>query len=191
MTSIIRAVMGDTLVRAAIQVLRNDPNYKLWDTSQAIIALSRTKLGGNLNFVGDKNETLSSLLDLFQRNSHWIDYMEQVLRLITLNPDDEDVARTMTQNNFPFRICDITLPQYKTGFFDFFISIRRQQYAYIGQTICLRNRIQQYNSGRGSFSIEPSYLQPFAIMLYICGIDGKRPLRVYCERKWKEKRGKR
>ena len=114
--------------------------------------------------------------------------MEQVLCLITLDSDNEDVIRTMTQNIY---LCDITLPQYNTRFVYFFISIRRQDCAYIGQTICLRNRIQQYNSGRGSFSIEPSYLQPFAIMLYICGIDGKRPLRVYCERKWKEKRGKR
>ena len=187
-TSTIHAAMGDTLVRVAIEVQRNNPNYKLWDKAQAIVALSRTKLGKNVIFVGDKNETILSLVDLIKRKSHWTDYMEQVLRLITLNLDEIDIVRTMTQNTFPFRICDITLPQCNTGFVYFLISIRRQNYAYIGQTICLRNRIQQHNSGSGASSTEPSYLRPFAVMAYICGFDGRRPLREYIERKWKERR---
>ena len=39
-TSTIHAAMGDTLVRVAIEVQRNDLNYKLWDKAQAIVALS-------------------------------------------------------------------------------------------------------------------------------------------------------
>ena len=52
----------------------------------------------------------------------------------------------------------------------------------------MRNRIQQHNSGSGASSTEPSYLRPFAVIAYICGFDGQRPLREYIERKWKERR---
>lgn len=40
-TSTIHAAMGDTLVIVAIEVQRNDPNYKLWDKAQAIVVLGK------------------------------------------------------------------------------------------------------------------------------------------------------
>ena len=43
---------------------------------------------------------------------------------------------------------------------------------YIGQIICLYQRIQDHNSGNGSNTTQPEYLRPFILMAYICGFGG-------------------
>ena len=187
-TSTIHAAMGDTLVRVATQISNDSTKFKLWDKAQVIVALSRTKLGKNVIFVGDKEGTLDSLVELVQKRTQWTDYMETVLNLVTVNSRANPPVRQMTQSSFPFRICDVSLPQCNTGFVYFLISIRRQSYAYIGETKEIRRRLNQHNSGHGSSSTTPSYLRPFAVMAYICGFDGSRPLRLFIEKKWKEKR---
>ena len=67
-------------------------------------------------------------------------------------------------------------------------SIKRPTYAYIGETICIRDRLKQHNSGHGSLSTEPAYLRPFCVMAYICGFNGEKTLRRFVEQKWKERR---
>ena len=108
--------------------------------------------------------------------------MEQDLDLITMNSETiTHRSRTINQAAFPFRICGIALPQCRTGYV--------YMLTYIGQTICIRTRIQQHNSGYGSTSTQPSYLRPFAILAYICGFRGRRTLREkHVEYQWKLKR---
>jgi hypothetical protein len=198
-TSTIHAAMGDTLSRVAIEISRDNNSFKLWDCAQAIVTLSRTKLGKNLIFVGDKTETIAALTELIQMKSQWTDYMEEVLRMITLRNenetqnneeenDDNHQLQQLSQRHYPFRICDVVLPQCNTGFVYMLSSIKRPTYSYIGETNCLRDRLKQHNSGYGSLSTEPSYLRPFAVMAFICGFNGEKNLRRFIEQKWKEKR---
>ena len=125
--------------------------------------------------------------------SQWTDYMEEVLKVITLNNEDDgninqanSFPRQLSQQFYPFRICDQSLPQCNTGFVYMLTSIRRQTYSYIGETKCLRTRLREHNSGYGSSSTEPSYLRPFAVTAYICGFNGLETLRLFVEDKWKE-----
>ena len=198
-TSTIHAAMGDTLSRVAIEISRSNSSFKLWDCAQAIVTLSRTKIGRNLILVGDKNESIESLATLIQMRSQWTDYMEEVLNLITIRPSSEEVEnnhgednnetrRLFTHQTFPFRLCNISLPQCRTGFVYFLSSVRRQTYTYIGETICIRQRLKQHNSGFGSTSTTSSHLRPFAVMAYICGFNGNKTLRCFVEHKWKQRR---
>ena len=50
-TSTIHAAMGDTLKKVAIQIAGS--NYELWDKAQIIVALTRTKRGSDIIFVGN------------------------------------------------------------------------------------------------------------------------------------------
>ncbi len=186
-TSTIHASMGDTLTRVAIQIQRDNSRFKLWDKAQVIVALSRTKLGKNTIFVGDKNETIESLIELIRQRGQWTDYMEEVMDIIS-GVEAENRNQSMNMNSFPFRICDIELPQCNTGFVYFLNSMRSRTFCYIGQTKCLRTRIISHNSGYGSTSTSFSHLRPFAVMAYIAGFDGRRELREHVEAKWKEKR---
>ena len=59
--------MGDTLNKVAMQL--TGTMFELWDKAQIIVALTRTKLGKNIIFVGDKNETINSIIKLVQTRS--------------------------------------------------------------------------------------------------------------------------
>ena len=118
----------------------------------------------------------------------WTDYIEHILRIVTVNEENPttNVVRTMNQNNYPFRISDISLPSCATGFVYFLLSIKDKSFIYIGSTICIRERLPKHNSGFGSFETCPINLRPYALMAYICGsrLESKN-FRLYLERKWK------
>ena len=168
--------------------MENDPDFNLWDKGQLVVLLSRTKTAKDTIFVGNKSETLSALKAILMNKSQWSDYIENVLNIVTINStaDNPLPRRVMNQNAFPFRICDIALPQCRTGFVYFLISVKQRSFTYIGQCKCLRQRLPQHNSGYGSESTAPAELRPYAIMAYICGFDGENlSLRLHIEREWK------
>ena len=61
--------MGDTLQSMATEISHKNKNIKIWDKSQMIVILSRTKLAKDTIFVGDKNDTLSALKHLLTRRT--------------------------------------------------------------------------------------------------------------------------
>ena len=193
-TSTIHAAMGDTLPRVAMEISEDNNHFKLWDKAQVVVLLSRTKFSKDLVFVGSKCSTILALTLLLRMKSQWTNYIEDVLRIITLHNSDfptgenDERVRTMTQREHPFRICDVSLPQCRTGFVYFLISVKHQDYTYIGECACLRTRIQQHNSGIGSVSTAPIHKRPFAILSFVCGFDGEKQLRMHVENQWKVER---
>ena len=57
----IHAAMGDTLQSMATEVSSSNDNFKMWDEGQIIVILSRTKHTKDAIFVGDKNDTITTL----------------------------------------------------------------------------------------------------------------------------------
>ena len=119
--------MGDTLQFMATQISTNDRNFNLWDKGQLVVILSRTKVAKNSIFVGPVNDTLDALTQLLMKKTQWSDYIEKVLRLVTIN-DSQPVIHhqrnDINQNSFPFRICDITLPVVSSGYVYMLVSLR-------------------------------------------------------------------
>ena len=69
------------------------------------------------------------------------------------------------------------------------VSIRHQNFTYIGTTNCIRTRLKLHNCGIGAIETAPAYLKPFALYAYVCGFAGtRRDVRYYIEQKWKEQR---
>ena len=179
--------MGETLNKIAIQI--TESMFELWDKAQVIVALTRTKIGKNVIIVGDIQETINTIISLIQTRSQWTDYMENILDLITVGENIGERVPILNYRSFPFRICDISLPQSKTGFVYFLISVRNLDYTYIGECSCITKRLYQHNSGHGSTSTAPAHCRPFAVFGYICGFNGEnKPLRRQVEKQWKEKR---
>ena len=125
------------------------------------------------------------------KKCQWTDYTENILNLIKV---DSDIAIYQTRvpalnlDSFTFHICDISLPQCKTGFVNFLIANRTMDYTYIGECKFIQTRLHHYNSGHGSTLTIPANKRPFAIMGYICGFDGKnKALRQQLEKQCKEK----
>lgn len=111
--------------------------------------------------------------------------MEHVLEIATV---DTTIPTFTQETHYPFRICDMPIPECNTGFVYMLISLRNHKNTYIGETKCLNTRIKQHNSGYGSLSTAVDSLRPFAIFSYICGFDGRRSLRLDVERRWKQMR---
>ena len=179
------------LPEMATEINQNDPDFNIWDKGQLVVILTRTKKAKDTIFVGNKHETLNALKSFFLSRTQWSDYIEHVLSIVTINDisNTGTTIRTLTQNDYPFRICDISLPSSRTGFVYFFISVKNRLFTYIGYTVCLIERLPQHNSGYGLFETCPNNLRPYGIMAYICGnkLDDK-DFRLYLERKWKRKR---
>ena len=83
-TATIHAAMGDTLKKVALQMVGG--NFELWDKGQVIVALSRTKRGKDIIFVGNKVQTINAIVSLCKTKHQWTDYMENILNLVTLKP---------------------------------------------------------------------------------------------------------
>ena len=171
----------------ATEINISDPDFNIWDKGQLIVILTRTKRAEDTIFVGNKQDTLDALKTILLSRTQWTDYIEHVLSIVTVNQENSNTEgdiRTMNQNDFPFRICDISLPSSRTGFVYFLLSVKDKSFTYIGSTVCIRERLPQHNSGYGSFETCPTNLRPYAIMAYICGsrLEDKE-FRLYLERK--------
>ena len=59
-TATIHAAMGDTLSKVAMQIV--GVGFDLWDKGQVVVALSRTRLGKDVIFVGNKEETINLIV---------------------------------------------------------------------------------------------------------------------------------
>ena len=196
-TSTIHAAMGDTLIKVAIEISNTDEIFKLWDKAQVIVACSRTKIGKNTIFVGDKKSTIDLLVTLIQQKNHWTDYMEKVLELVSIQRENDinDNANTYRgildiEPVFPFRLCDMTIPDCKTGFVYFLVSMREPSYSYIGMTDDIERRLAQHNRGGGSSQTSPAHLRPFALFAVICGFDCNRDLMREVEFTWQRNRNR-
>ena len=171
-TATIHAAMGDTLSKVAMQIVGG--NFELWDKGQVVVGLSRTRLGQDIIFVGNKEETINLIIRLCQTHNQWTDYMENILDLVTLGEEShtEMTTPSLTTESYPFRICDIPLPQCRSGFVYFIISVKTRNFTYIGECKCIVNRLRQHNSGYGSSSTTPPHNRPYAILGYIAGFNG-------------------
>ena len=97
--------MGDTLSCKATEISSMNSNFSLWDKGKFVVLLSRTKFAKNTIFVRKKTDMLDSLLNVPMKKSSWIDYMDQVLGIITLNnsnTNEEMLSQTMLQDYSPF-----------------------------------------------------------------------------------------
>ena len=188
-TSTVHASMGDTLNKIVTEISTDGNDYCLWDKAQVVVLLRRTKLGVNIIFVGDKHQTINALSSIIKSNNQWTNYMERVIELASVN----DITSLSTipihsHSGCPFRICDMALPTCNTGFVYMLISIPQQSHSYIGETINIRTRLDQHNSGNGSTDTAPVSLRPYALFAYVCGFDGDRRLMRQFENMWQVKR---
>ena len=188
----IHSAMGDTLPSVATSLSKSDNNYSMWDKGQLLVILSRTKLAKDTILVGNKEDTLDALEDLLKTRTQWTQYMEQILKIITTNPNSiEDIDANeayeggLDQSFFPYRICDISLPPDNSGYVYMLISTRKQDFVYIGKTLDLNTRLRSHNSGHGSRTSQPLHLRPYSFFAYICGFNGNESLMYYIEQKWK------
>ena len=112
------------------------------------------------------------------RKTQWSDYIEEAIDLITINKsisdniEEERSERIVTPTLYPFTISNYALPTNNSGYVYMLVSIRYQNFTYIGTTNCIRTRLKLHNCGIGAIETAPAYLKPFALYAYVCGFAG-------------------
>ena len=99
-TSTIHESMVDTLQKIAMEVSDQKDSFKLWDKAQVIVGCSRTKTGKDTIFVGDKRSTINALVSLIQQKNQWVDYMENVLNLISVNAQTYSTKQSLIHTEY-------------------------------------------------------------------------------------------
>ena len=192
-TATIHGAMGDTYNKMAASISDINEDKRLWDRGQLIVLISRTRKMENTIFVGPKNESIKGLKCLLTYRTQWCEYMDEVLKITTIKRDDDtdiDIDhQVMNQRSYPFRICDISLPQDRTGYVYFLMSKRDKSFVHIGMTFCLRSCLIAHNSGRDcKSSSTPTNKRPYVLIAYICGFDRNKDLMISTKEIWFEER---
>ena len=113
-----------------------------------IVILSRTRIIKNTIFVGPNNGTICELKLLLTQITQWCDYIEEVMNITNIKPNENsEYSDSLNQSSFPFRICDILLPQNQIGSVYFLMSQKYTSYFHIVSTLCMRTTIRKYNTG--------------------------------------------
>jgi len=187
-TSTVHASMGDTLHKIVTEVSTEGNDFRLWDKAQAIVLLSSTRLGSNIIFVGNKNDTVNALSSLIRTTNQWMNYMENIIEMATVNGRSANSQISVfNHQDCPYRLCDMSLPTCNTGFVYMLVSIRVPTFSYIGETGNIITRLNQHNSGYGSHTTCPLSYRPYALFAYVCGFDDNWNLRRQFEFMWKQR----
>ena len=96
--------MVDTLTSVVTSLSMDDNNYSMWNKVQLLVILPCTKLAKDNTFFGNKEITLNALVHLFQKQAQWTQYMVEILKIVTINNDNEDddiFERVLYQQLFP------------------------------------------------------------------------------------------
>ena len=103
------------------------------------------------------------------------------MNITNVNPNkNSESSASLSQSRFPFRICDVSLPQDQTGSVYFSMSQKYTSYVHIGSTLCLRTTPRKYNaSGYATGTDTAMHLRPFVLIDYICGFRRYRQIIEY------------
>ena len=80
-------------------------------------------------------ETIKTLSSLIKTSNQWMNYMENILEIGSINRDSRNPQLPVfNHQDFPFRLCDIPVPQCNTGFVYMLVSTKVNSFTYIGET---------------------------------------------------------
>lgn len=188
-SSTIHKQMGNTIYGNC--VFEFDKKSKPWLKEQIVVMLSRTRRGKDTIIVGTKEEFGEMVWKLLLKKSQWTDYIETILSNLTVNSKERH--NFIGQNfqmaeKYPYRTCDIPIPNDSTGFVYYIVSAANvdYKYGYIGETNNLAVRFYQHNTGNGSKGTRDAALRPYALAGYICGLGHMDDAaRMSLEHRWK------
>ena len=165
--STIHKVVGDTCDQLATQISAVDRRYKLWDRTMLLVLLSRVRNLGHITFVGTLAETLEGMTILLQQKSKATALVLRTLEgLDVLGQPDRVVENAYVQ-------LQQDIPDYNVGFVYMLASSRRPLQAYVGETMNIRRRLTQHNSGYGSHFTDDAVCRPWCLYALVVGFPGE------------------
>lgn len=119
----------------------------------------------------------------------WTQYIENLLARLSVNGDSTDAISNVFEyaDDYPYSVYDSILPETRTGYVYLLASVRNLDTTYVGQTIHLKRRFSEHNSGNGSTGTCNASDRPWALVGYICGLGHlDQSGRMALETKWRQ-----
>lgn len=186
--STFHSVLGKTLAKLASKVDAGggkDALFSIWDQTQVVILMSRTKLPGDTIFVTkDKVATAKAIYSVLSRSTPFRLYLSQLLDNLCRGGGNPNQPVNIDCGRSIYRPRDVSLPPQPTGYVYLLVSTQDTSFLYIGSTNCLITRFRQHNSGYGSKQTAPPSLRPWGILGYVCGFQGDEKIRTSVENDW-------
>ena len=107
---------------------------------------------------------------LLQNTPKWIDPIENILSALdTTNPVP---AIDHNQDPYPPTFRMQQLPDSSIGFVYMLASHSHRNFAYVGETACIKRRLQEHNSGHGSNFTNNPQLRPWMCFVLVYRFPG-------------------
>jgi hypothetical protein len=153
--------------------------------------LSRTPKANLIYIVGEEQDALERLWAVLCKRKQWTEYMESIINNWSIEGDG---VVTTTDNGildlddvFPYKLCNVTIPDSNSGFVYMLISVISSERIYVGQTENLGIRLVQHNSGYGSSGTAPPAYLPYAPAAYLTNMSHlNQSGRMMLEAKWQK-----
>ena len=185
--STFHSTLGKTLAKLACRIdSMNDKDspYSIWDPTQVVIMMSRTKLPSQTIFVTDDMvATATAIYKVLKRTSAFQRYLSDLLHNLCRDGSSSHPVHIDNAISI-YRPRDISLPPQPTGYVYLLVSTVDTDHIYIGSCRCLITRFNQHNRGFGSMQTAPASLRPWGLLGYICGFQGHEDLWKELENAW-------
>ena len=165
--STIHKCLGDTFPKIVSKVSLNESSYKIWEKEQLLVLLSRVSKLEDITFIGTESDLLATLTAVIQKESCWSHFINSLL--LTLASPTTTHTSTFNVLTTNFQPWNIVLPDDNTGFVYILVSTKITNVFYIGETVCLRRRLREHNSGQGAESTRPIERRPWAVLAFVTG----------------------
>lgn len=136
--------------------------------------MSRNKICADIIIAGKKEFAIKRLYDTLCIVTQFTRLTESIvgnLSLTAANRTHQPTAQVIDYaDDWPYRVSDIILPKSNSGFVYCLVSCACPEKRYIGYTRNISTRLNDHNSGYGSFGTNINLFMPWAVAAYICGL---------------------
>ena len=158
-------IMGDTLTEACTKISDTEKIYRLWQSEQVYVIVSRVRSLKDLTFVGSMTDTMNAIKSVLTTQKE-NDYLMTMFykEMSILNPNR---LPTIDYSKGVFEPYYVQIPKTPNGFVFYIQSTRCTKAKKIGFCIDLREELLSCNN----LSRETIQFQPYALMVFIAGFS--------------------
>ena len=137
-----------------------------------MVELSRNIKCSDITIVGPREFAIDRLYETLCIVNQFTEMTESVVNNLSLTPNGQPTGTQLIDyaDSWPWRITDITLPTTYSGYIYCLISVTCPEKRYVGFTRNIATRLEDHNSGYGSFGTAHNCFMPWALGAYICGL---------------------
>ena len=159
--------MGDTLEEACTKISTVESQFRLWQSEQVYVIVSRVRSLKSLTFVGAVDDTMRALKEVLTKRKQYDLLMTNFCREMSAKCKSKLPKIDLSKGVFePYYI---EIPTSPHGFIFFIQSTKCKKQKVVGFTYDLKNELLSFNN----LSRDTISYQPYALMAFVAGFKNR------------------